>query len=104
MSKETAVCGYLVVVRGPDGLDDGVDQVMGPIEVGSCSLQEEQMLRRSVEALIGRRDRHGDRLPQSPGLGLAAPHEGQPGLLERGPVRRPAPERPGDAGARPDIT
>jgi hypothetical protein len=34
----------LFVVWGPDGLDDGVDQVVCPIEIGSCSLQEEQML------------------------------------------------------------
>jgi hypothetical protein len=44
MAKETAISGWLFVVRGPDGLDDGVDQVMCPIEIGSCSLQEEQML------------------------------------------------------------
>ena len=91
-------------MRGPDCLHDGIDQVMRSIEVGSCSLQEEQMLRRSVEALIRRRERHGDRLPHAPGLGFAAPHERQPGLPERGVVRRPTPERLGDAGIRPDIT
>jgi hypothetical protein len=44
MSNETAISWWLLVVRGPDGLDDGIDQVMRSIEVGSCSLQEEQML------------------------------------------------------------
>lgn len=63
------------VMRSPDRLRDGSDQAVGLIEVGSCSLQEEQMLGRSVEALIRRRDGHGDRLPQAPCLGFAAPHE-----------------------------
>ncbi len=31
-------------MRGPYGLHNGVDQGMRSIEVGSCSLQEEQML------------------------------------------------------------
>jgi len=44
MFKYTKICGCLLVVRGPDCLHDGIDQVMRAIEVGSCSLQEEQML------------------------------------------------------------
>jgi hypothetical protein len=48
------VFGCQLVVRRPDCLPDGSDQVMRAIEVGSCSLQEEQMLGRSVEALIRR--------------------------------------------------
>jgi hypothetical protein len=80
--KYTKISGRLFVVRGPDCLHDGIDQVVRSIKVRSCSLQEEQMLRRSVEALIRRRNRHGDRLPQAPGIGFAAPHERQPGLLE----------------------
>ncbi len=42
--KYTKIPGCLFVVRGPDCLHDGVDQVVRSIEVGSCSLQEEQML------------------------------------------------------------
>lgn len=76
------VSGCLFVVRGSDHLRDGIDQIMGPTEVESCSLQEEQMLRRSVKAPIGRRNRHRDRLPQSPPVHFAAPHERQPCLLE----------------------
>ncbi len=34
----------LFVMRGPDCLHDGIDQGVRSIEVGSCSLQEEQML------------------------------------------------------------
>jgi hypothetical protein len=37
-----SVCRF--VVRSSDGLRDGSDQVVCLIEVGSCSLQEEQML------------------------------------------------------------
>jgi hypothetical protein len=73
-------------------------------EIGSCSLQEEQMLRRSVEALIGRRNRYGDRLAQLPRTGLAAPHESQPSPLERGLVRRLTTKRLNDFWIRPDIT
>jgi len=42
--KYTKISGRLFVVRGPDCLHDGIDQVVRSIEVGSCSLQEEQML------------------------------------------------------------
>ena len=90
-------------MRGPDCPHDGIDQVVRSIEVGSCSLQEEQMLRRSVKAPVGRRNCHGDRLSQSPFIGFAAPHQRQPGLLERRLVCRPATKRLGDVGLRPDI-
>jgi hypothetical protein len=98
------ISGYLFVVRSSNRLGDGIDQVMGSTKIGSCSLQEEQMLRRSVEALISRRNCDGNRLPQSPCIGLAAPHQRQPGLLERLMVRRPATKRLGDVWMRPDIT
>ncbi len=62
------------------------------------------MLRRSVEALISRRDCHRDRLSQGPCTSFAAPHERQPGVFKRSVVRRPATERSGDAWMRPDIT
>ena len=62
------------------------------------------MLRCSVEALICRRDGYGDRLPQAPRIGFAAPHERHPGVFERSLVRRPTTKRLGDAGVRPDIT
>ena len=35
---------FRFVVRNSDGLRDGSDQVVCFIELGSCSLQEEQML------------------------------------------------------------
>ena len=44
MSIDTDIFGCLFVVRSPDGLRDGVDQVMCSTKIGSCSLQEEQML------------------------------------------------------------
>ena len=44
MCKCTDVSSALFVVRGSDRLCDGSDQVVCIIEVGSCSLQEEQML------------------------------------------------------------
>ena len=44
MSKYTAISGCLFVVRGSDCLDDGINQVVCSTEIGSCSLQEEQML------------------------------------------------------------
>lgn len=43
-------------VPSSDPLQDGGDQVVSLIEIGSCSLQEKQMLVRSVKALIRRRD------------------------------------------------
>lgn len=54
---------FRFVVRNSDGLRDRSNQVVRFIELDSCSLQEEQMLRRSVEALIRRRNGNGDRLP-----------------------------------------
>ena len=44
MSKYTDISGCLFVVRSSDCLRDGIDQVVCPTEIGSCSLQEEQML------------------------------------------------------------
>jgi hypothetical protein len=44
MSNYTDISGYLYVVRNSDCLRHGIDQVMSPTELGSCSLQEEQML------------------------------------------------------------
>ncbi len=44
MSKFTDISGCLLVVRRSDCLHDGIDKVMCSTEVGSCSLQEEQML------------------------------------------------------------
>jgi hypothetical protein len=44
MSKYTDISGRLFAVRSSYCLRDGLDQVMSPIEFGSCSLQEEQML------------------------------------------------------------
>jgi hypothetical protein len=38
------ISGGLFVVGRSDRLRDGIHQVMSPIEIGSCSLQEEQML------------------------------------------------------------
>src|SRR6185295_4646900 len=100
----TDIFGRLFVARSADCLRDRVDQVMCSFEIGSCSLQEQQMLARSVEALISSRNCHGDRLPQSPCAGLASPQERQPGLLERSHVRRPTTKRLSDAWLRPDIT
>ncbi len=54
MSRQTDISGRLSVVRSSDCLRDRIDQVVCITEIGSCSLQEEQMLRRSVEALISR--------------------------------------------------
>jgi hypothetical protein len=42
--KYTKISGRLFIMRGPDCLHDGIDQVVRSIEVGSRSLQEEQML------------------------------------------------------------
>ena len=44
MFKHTKIYWCLLVVRGPDCAHDDIDQVMRAIEVGPCSLQEEQML------------------------------------------------------------
>ncbi len=44
MSQYTEITARWFVVRASDGLHDGIDQVVCSIEVGSCSLQEEQML------------------------------------------------------------
>lgn len=44
MSKYLYVFGCLFVVRSSDCLRDGIDQVVCTTEIGSCSLQEEQML------------------------------------------------------------
>jgi hypothetical protein len=44
MSIYTEVSRCLFVVRSSDCLRDGIDQVVRSTEVGSCSLQEEQML------------------------------------------------------------
>jgi hypothetical protein len=44
MSNYTNIFGSLLGVRGPDCLHDGIDQVVCSREIGSCSLQEEQML------------------------------------------------------------
>jgi hypothetical protein len=63
MSNYRDISERLSVVRSSDCLRDGIDQIVCTTEIGSCSLQEEQMLRRSVETLIGRRDCYGDRLP-----------------------------------------
>jgi hypothetical protein len=52
----------LFVVRGSNSLRNGVNQVVCFTKIGSCSLQEEQMLRCSVEALISRRNCYGDHL------------------------------------------
>jgi hypothetical protein len=43
-SIDTDIFVYLFVVRSPDCSSYSVDQVVCSIEVGSCSLQEEQML------------------------------------------------------------
>ncbi len=44
MSDETHISGCLSVVRRSDRLHDGIDQIVCTTEIGSCSLQEEQML------------------------------------------------------------
>ena len=44
MSNSTNISGCLFVVRSSDCLHDGIDQVVCSTEIGSCSLQEEQML------------------------------------------------------------
>ena len=44
MSNCTNISGCLFVVRSSDRLRDGSDQVVCSTEIGSCSLQEEQML------------------------------------------------------------
>jgi hypothetical protein len=67
------IFGRLLVAEISDCLSYRVDQVVCSFEVGSCSLQEKQMLARSVEALICRRNCYGDQLTQSPCAGLAAP-------------------------------
>ena len=38
------ICGRLFIVRSSDCLRDGIGQVVCSTEIGSCSLQEEQML------------------------------------------------------------
>lgn len=94
----------LFFVRSADRFRDGSDQVVRPVELGSCSLQEDQVLGHSIEALIRHRDCDGDRLPQPPCIGFAAPHERQPGVLERSVVRRATTKRLGNVGMRPDVT
>lgn len=63
MANFTEISGRMFAVRSADCLYDGIDQVVCSAEIGSCSLQEQQMLRSSVQTLIRRRDGYGDRLP-----------------------------------------
>ena len=44
MSNYRDISERLSVVRSSDGLRDGIDQIVCTTEIGSCSLQEEQML------------------------------------------------------------
>ncbi len=44
MSQYTDIYGCLFAVRSSDRLCDGIDQVVCSTELGSCSLQEEQVL------------------------------------------------------------
>ena len=44
MSNGMNISGRLFAVRSSDCLRDGSDQVVCFTEIGSCSLQEEQML------------------------------------------------------------
>ncbi len=44
MTDSTDISGCLFVVRSSDCFRDGIDQLVRSTEVGSCSLQEEQML------------------------------------------------------------
>ena len=44
MTNDTDIPGCLFVVRSADCVRDGIDQVMCSTKIGSCSLQEEQML------------------------------------------------------------
>jgi hypothetical protein len=44
MSGYMEIFSCLFVVGSSDCLRDGIDQIMSPTEIGSCSLQEEQML------------------------------------------------------------
>ena len=44
MSDSMYIAGGLFVVRSSDCLGDGFDQIVRSIKIGSCSLQEEQML------------------------------------------------------------
>ena len=60
MANYKATSGHLFVVRSSNCLRDRGDQGMRFIEMGPCSLQEKQMLVRSVKALICRRNCDGD--------------------------------------------
>jgi hypothetical protein len=44
MSNCTEISGCLFIVRSSDFLCDRIDQIVCSTEIGSCSLQEEQML------------------------------------------------------------
>ena len=44
MSNWMEISGCLFAVRSSDCLRDGIDQIVCSTEIGSCSLQEEQML------------------------------------------------------------
>ena len=44
MCKWMEISGVLFFVRGSDYLCDDIDEIVCFTEVGSCSLQEEQML------------------------------------------------------------
>jgi hypothetical protein len=44
MSERMNASACLFVVRGSDCFRDGIYQIVGTTEIGSCSLQEEQML------------------------------------------------------------
>jgi hypothetical protein len=79
-----------------------VDEIVRTVEAGSCSLQEEQVLSRSVDALIGRRDGDREGFAEPSPLGIA-PHQQPPRPLERGEVCRPASERGRDARVCPDV-
>jgi hypothetical protein len=44
MTPDPEISGCLIVVRSADCLRHGIDQAVCSTEIGSCSLQEEQML------------------------------------------------------------
>lgn len=66
MSSGPVIAGRRFFVRSADRFRDGINEFVSSPEVGSCSLQEEEVLGHSVEALIGRGDGDRQSLAQLP--------------------------------------
>ena len=73
MSRRSGIRRSLFIVLSAHRVRDGMNEVVCLAEVGSCSLQEQEVLGHSVKALIGRRNRDRKRLTQLPLIRFTTP-------------------------------